>query len=300
MNIGIIGAGNVGSALAGHFRKVQHNVLIANSRGPETLAQVAEKTGVTPVVISKVAKGVDLLVITIPVKNVPLIPKEALADLPPTATIVDTGNYYPRRDGVISEIEGGMTESEWTSHVLGRPVVKAFNNIMSDSLLHKALPKGSKKRIALPVSGDHVSSKQLVMELLDEIGFDAIDAGPLSESWRYQPGTPAYCSDASIQQLPSLLGRAQPDKAARNRDQAAKIMAKLPPDFPPQELVRVARLSAGLDMLKPRSWMAALRVGVAWVGGSMIRMFEGKINAIRNSREHHNDEDLVHNTSSKP
>jgi 8-hydroxy-5-deazaflavin:NADPH oxidoreductase len=123
--------------------------------------------------------------------------------------------------------------------------------------------KVQKNRVALPVSGDDVRSKQLVMALLDEMGFDAIDAGPLSDSWRYQPGTPAYCSDPTIQQLPVLLGRAQRDKAPRNRDQAAKIMAKLPSDFPPQELVRVARLSAGLDMLKPRRWIALLHFGFA-------------------------------------
>jgi 8-hydroxy-5-deazaflavin:NADPH oxidoreductase len=216
MKIGIIGAGNIGSALAGHFRKLQHTVLIANSRGPETLAQVAEKTGAIPVAVSQVAKGVDLLVITIPMKSVPLLPNEVLAGLPATSPIIDTGNYYPLRDGVIAEIKGGMTETEWTSQVLRRPVVKAFNNIVTDSLLHKTLPKGSKNRIALPVSGDDVKSKQFVMPLLDELGFDALDAGPLSESWRYQPGTPAYCSDATIQQLPLLLERAQRDKAPRN------------------------------------------------------------------------------------
>jgi hypothetical protein len=102
-----------------------------------------------------------------------------------------------------------------------------------------------------------------VIALLDEMGFDAIDAGPLSESWRYQPGTPAYCPDPTIQQLPSLLQRANRHKAPAARDQAAKLMAKLPADFPPQELVRVARLSAGLDMWKPRSWVAILRLGIA-------------------------------------
>jgi 8-hydroxy-5-deazaflavin:NADPH oxidoreductase len=194
---------------------------------------------------------------------VPLLPKELLAELPATSPIIDTGNYYPLRDGVIAEIKQGMRESEWTSQVLGRPVIKAFNNIVADSLLHKALPKGSKNRVALPVSGDDVRSTQLVMTMLDDIGFDTIDAGPLSESWRYQPGTPAYCSDPTIQQLPLLLKRAERDKAPRNRDQAAKIMAKLPADFPPQELVRIARLSAGLDRLKPRNWFALLHFGVA-------------------------------------
>jgi len=263
MKIGIIGAGKIGSALARHFRKLGHTVLIANSRGPETLSKVVQETGATPVAILEAAKGMDLLVIAIPMKNVPSLPKDLLFDLPATSPIIDTGNYYPLRDGVINEIKGGMVESEWTSHVLGRPVIKAFNNITADSLVHKGQPKGSKSRIALPVSGDDANSKQLVMALLDNMGFDAIDAGPLSESWHYQPGTPAYGPDPTIHQLPALLQRAKRDKAAGNRDRAARIMAKLPPDFPPQELVRVARLSAGLDALDPRSWIAVLRLGFA-------------------------------------
>lgn len=263
MKIGIIGAGNIGSALAGHFRKLGHVVLIANSRGPQTLSQVARQTGATPVVIAEAAMGVDLLVITIPMKSVPALPKDLLSGLPSSLPIVDTCNYYPLRDGVIGEIAGGMIESAWTSQVLGRPVIKAFNNITADSLLHKARPKGAKGRIALPVSGDDPRSKQTVIAVLDEMGFDGLDAGPLSESWRYQPGTPAYCPDPTLQQLPSLLQRARRDRAPENRDRAAKLMAKLPADFPPQELVRVARLSAGLDTWQPRSWLAILHLGFA-------------------------------------
>ncbi len=263
MKIGIIGAGNIGSALALHFRRLRHTVLIANSRGPETLSQIAQKTGATPVDILETARGVDLLVITIPMKSVPSLPKDLLSDLSISSPIVDTGNYYPLRDGVIPEIESGMIEGAWTSLVLGRPVIKAFNNIVADSLLHKGLPEGSKGRIALPVSGDDLKSKQPVMALLDQMGFDAVDAGLRSESWRYQPGTPAYCPDPTIQQLRKLLQRAERDKAPGNRDRAAKIMAKLPPDFSPRELVRVARFSAGLDTWKPRSWIAVLHLGLA-------------------------------------
>lgn len=263
MKIGIIGAGNIGSALAGHFRRLSHTVLIANSRGPETLSRVARETGATPVAVADAARGVEMLVITIPMKSVLLLPRDLLADLPPSSPMIDTGNYYPLRDGVIPEIERGVVESEWTSQVLGRSVIKVFNNIVADSLLHKDLPKGSRSRIALPVSGDNEKLKQIVMALVDQMGFDALDAGPLSESWRYQPGTPAYCPDPTIEQLPVLLQRAKREKAAANRDQAAKIMAKLPSEFPPQELVRVARLSAGLDTLNPRSWIAALRFGFA-------------------------------------
>jgi predicted dinucleotide-binding enzyme len=263
MKIGIIGAGNIGSALAQHFRRLRHTVLIANSRGPETLSQLAQKTGAIPVDISQTARGVDLLVIAIPMKSIPLLPKDLLADLPSSSPVIDTGNYYPLRDGVISEIQSGMIESERTSLVLGRAVIKVFNNIVADSLVHKGLPEGSKGRIALPVLGDDERSKQIVMILVDEMGFDVIDAGPLSESWRYQPGTPAYCPDPTIQQQPVPLQRAKRDKAAANRDRAEKIMARLRPDFPPQELVRVAQLSAGLDTLNPRSWIAALRLGFA-------------------------------------
>jgi 8-hydroxy-5-deazaflavin:NADPH oxidoreductase len=266
MKIGIIGAGNIGSALAGYFHKLEHTVLIANSRGPGTLSKVAQETCAIPVNISEVANGVDLLFIAIPMKSVPLLPNDLLDNLPVTSPIIDTGNYYPLRDGHITEIDKGLVESEWTSHMLGRPVIKAFNNIVANSLLHKGLPKGSKDRIALPVSGDDVRAKQLVIALLDQMGYDAIDAGPLSESWHYQPGTPAYCPDPTVQQLPSLLQRANRDKAPANRDQAAKMMAKLPAEFPPQELVRVARLSAGLDILRPRSWIALLRLvfAVLW------------------------------------
>jgi predicted dinucleotide-binding enzyme len=209
--------------------------------------------------LHEAASGVDLLVVTIPMKSVLSFPKDLLTTIPPTAPIIDTGNYYPLRDGRIADIDDGMIESEWTSKMLGRPVIKAFNNIVADSLLHKAMPKGSKHRIALPVSGADPQQKQIVMQLIDDIGFDAIDVGPLSASWRYQPGTPAYCSDPTIDQLQKLLKRAGRDKAPKSRDKAAKIMANLPPNFPPQDLVRVARLSAGMDLLQPRSWVALIR-----------------------------------------
>jgi 8-hydroxy-5-deazaflavin:NADPH oxidoreductase len=136
MKIGIVGAGNIGSAFALHLRRLRHTVSIANSRGPDTLSQIAQKTGAIPVHISETARGVDLLVIAIPMKSVPLLPKDLLGDLPSSSPVIDTGNYYPLRDGVISEIQSGMIESEWTSNVLGRSVIKAFNNIVADSLLH--------------------------------------------------------------------------------------------------------------------------------------------------------------------
>ncbi len=241
MKIGIIGAGNIGSALAVHFRKLRHTVQIANSRGPATLSTVAEQTGATPVVISEVAKGVDLLVITIPMKSVPLLPKDLLRELPEGTPIIDTGNYYPPRDGVINEIEAGMAESEWTSSVLGHSVVKAFNSITTNSLIHGGLPKGSENRIALPVAGDDRKVKQVVIALMDDMGFDGIDAGPLSESWRQQPGTPAYCTDYNVQLLRTALASADRTTAPQMRDAGLQKLLSLSPDTPPQEIVQLAR-----------------------------------------------------------
>jgi len=270
MKIGIIGAGSIGGILARHLCRLQHTVLIANSRGPETLGELARETGAIPVHAVEAANGVELLVLTIPLKGVPSLPKELLANLPATSPIIDTGNYYPSRDGRIGKIDAGAVESEWTSSILGRPVIKAFNNLVADSLMHKGVMKGVKNRIALPVAGDSAEQKQIVMSLVDSLGFDAFDAGPLSNSWRYQPGTPAYCSDADIQQLPQLLQRADRRKSPMNRDNAAKLLGDLVFTLPQQELVRMVRLSAGLDTFQPRSWIAVLRI-LSAVLGSRLR-----------------------------
>lgn len=157
MKIGIIGASNFGAALASHFHGVQHTVGITNSRGPAKLSEIAAETGATAVPLTEVAKGVDLLVVTIPMSSVPLLPKDVLRELPAGSMIIDTGNYIPVLNGTIDDIEGGLTESEWTSRILGRPVIKVFINITTHSIVQGGLPKGSPDRIALPVSGDDTS-----------------------------------------------------------------------------------------------------------------------------------------------
>ncbi len=241
MNIGIIGAGNVGSALASVFQKLQHSVRIANSRGPETLSEVAQKTGATPVPLSEVAKEVDLLVVAIPEKNVSSLPKDLLRELPVGSPIIDTGNYIPLRDGVIDEIEGGMTESEWAASVLDRAVIKAFNNITTHSLVHGGLPRGSKDRIALPVAGDDREAKRFVLDLVEAMGFDGVDAGPLSESWRQHPGTPVYATDYSETLLKAELASTDRKIAPQMRDATIQKLLSLPPNTTPQEVVGLAR-----------------------------------------------------------
>jgi 8-hydroxy-5-deazaflavin:NADPH oxidoreductase len=222
MRIGIIGAGQIGGTLARRLAALGHDVSIANSRGPETLAALARETGVRPVTVDQAARAGDVVVVTIPVKNVPHLPVGLFQGVPDDVLVVDTGNYYPQqRDGRIDAIENGTTESRWVSNQLGRPVVKAFNNIYARHLLERGKPKGAAGRIALPVAGDDRRAKDTVIRLLDELGFDGVDAGSLDESWRQEPGTPVYGSDLDAAGVRSGLAEAKPGRDAAFRASAA-------------------------------------------------------------------------------
>ena len=226
MKIGIIGAGNIGGNLTRRFQELGHKVFVANSRGPETLADLAAETGATPVTVEEAARRGDVVVVTIPQKNTPSLPRDLFAGVPDNVVVVDTGNYYPQqRDGRIAGIEDGTVESRWVSQQLGRPVVKAFNNIYAEHLLKLGKPSGTPGRIALPVAGDDERAKSVVLRLVDELGFDAVDAGELDDSWRQQPGTPVYAADFDAEGVRRALAsaskerkpewRAKSDKAAQ-------------------------------------------------------------------------------------
>jgi 8-hydroxy-5-deazaflavin:NADPH oxidoreductase len=196
MKIGMIGAGQIGGTLTRRLSALGHHVLVANSRGPETLASLATETGARAVTAAEAVHGVDLVVLTIQESKVPNLPKGLFAALPPGVPVIDTGNYYPReRDGKIAGIEDGLPESRWVEREIGRPVIKAFNNIYAKHLLEDGKPAGAANRIALPVAGGDARAKAIVMTLVEELGFDPIDAGDLDESWRQQPGSPVYCTD---------------------------------------------------------------------------------------------------------
>ncbi|HEX8477797.1 MAG TPA: NAD(P)-binding domain-containing protein, partial [Telluria sp.] len=179
----------------------------ANSRGPDTLKDVAQKTGATPVTAQEAARHGDIIVVTIPLKNIPQLPKDLFADVAADVPVIDTSNYYPiLRDGQMPELEtGDLTESEWVQQHLGRPVVKVFNNIHAEHLESKGVSAGTAGRIALPVAGDDAAAKQKVMALVEELGFDAVDDGDLHASWRQQPGTPSYGADLPADKLRALL-----------------------------------------------------------------------------------------------
>ena len=193
MRIGIIGAGMIGGTLTRRLRALGHEVAVANSRGPATLADLAAETGARAVTVQEAPRGAGLLVVTIPERSVQRLPADLFAGVPGDVVVVDTGNYYPRqRDGRIEEIEAGLPESRWVERQLGRPVIKAFNSIYARDLMELGRPAGSPDRLALPVAGDEEAAKAVVMSVIGELGFDAVDAGGLDASWRQQPGTPAY------------------------------------------------------------------------------------------------------------
>ena len=209
MKIGIIGAGQIGGTLARRFTALGHEVFIANSRGPETLTDLARETGATPVTVTEAARSRDVVIVTIPQKNIPKLPADLFAGVPDSVVVVDTGNYYPQqRDGRIEGIEAGATESRWVAQRLGRPVVKAFNNIYAQHLLDLGRPAGAPGRIALPIAGDVEAAKAVVLRLLDELGFDGVDAGGLDESWRQQPGSPVYATDFDASGVKRALSEA--------------------------------------------------------------------------------------------
>ncbi len=213
MKIGIIGAGNIGGALAQRFSELGHEVSVANSRGPDTLRELEAQTGATAVTAREAAQGKDVVVVTIPQKNVPQLPEDLFEGVPDDVVVIDTGNYYPRqRDGAIDPIEAGMAESVWVSRQLGRPVVKAFNNIYAQHLRDHGRPAGAADRIALPVAGDDERAKSIVIGLVEELGFDAVDAGSLEESWRQQPGTPVYAADRDADGVRRGLAEASPER----------------------------------------------------------------------------------------
>lgn len=211
--ISIIGAGRIGGIIAKHFAALDHKVFIANSRGPDTLSRVAVETGAVPVTVQEAALLGDIVIVTIPQRKIEALPKTLFAETPENVIVIDTGNYYPvARDGHIPEIDSGLPDSQWVERQLGRQVVKALNNITFTSLGPRGLPAGSPGRIALPVAGDDPRAKKIAMELIDSMGFDPLDAGLLSESWRQQPGTPAYCRDLDLAALQTALSAAEKDQ----------------------------------------------------------------------------------------
>ncbi|HEX3940789.1 MAG TPA: NADPH-dependent F420 reductase [Acidobacteriaceae bacterium] len=218
MKIGIVGAGHIGSTLTRRLSRLGHEIYVANSRGPASLAGLAKETGAKPVTAIEASHAGKIVIVTIPEGKIPSLPKNLFDGVAADVVVIDTGNYYPReRDGRIAEIESGMLESRWVEHQLGRPVIKAFNTIYAQHLLENGRPAGSTGRIALPVAGDDAHAKEVVMQLVDELGFDAVDAGGLDDSWRQQPGTPIYAHDLDAEAARRALAAASRERKPEQR-----------------------------------------------------------------------------------
>ncbi|WP_433187499.1 NADPH-dependent F420 reductase [Actinoallomurus sp. CA-150999] len=190
--LGLIGSGMIGSALAGLAVASGLNVVVSNSRAPETLAELVAGLGdgaraATP---EEAARSGDLVVATIPLKNYARLPAEALAG----KIVIDTMNYYPERDGRLASLDAGETTSTELvqRHLADSRVVKAFNNIDFRRLATSARPAGAADRSALPIAGDDPAAKEEVARLLDVLGYGAVDIGTLADSWRSEPDTPVY------------------------------------------------------------------------------------------------------------
>jgi 8-hydroxy-5-deazaflavin:NADPH oxidoreductase len=190
--VGIIGSGMIGGTVARLSVAAGHRVVLSNSRGPETLQELVAELGplATAATAGQAAEAGDLVVVSVPVKAFAEIPAKPLAGKP----VLDTGNYYPQRDGQLEELDtGALTSSGLLQRYLpDAHVVKVFNNIYFKHLQSLARPSGADDRTALPIAGDDQAAKAAVIAYLDSIGYDAVDAGPLTQSWRQEPGTPAY------------------------------------------------------------------------------------------------------------
>ena len=206
MRIGIIGAGNIGGTLARHFTRAGHEVAVANSRGPETLQNLVAELGeraqaLTPA--EAVAFG-EIVVVSVPFGRYRELPEEGAEG----KVVIDTNNYYPNRDGQFEQLDSDQTTSSelLQAHMKGARVVKAFNAIYWARLRDLSRPAGNPERIGIPISGDDKEAKRIVAELVDEIGFEAVDAGTLAEGGRkHQPGTPVYTADLSVSELRETL-----------------------------------------------------------------------------------------------
>ncbi|PNI07330.1 NADP oxidoreductase [Arthrobacter sp. AFG7.2] len=227
MKIGILGAGSIGSALARKLSAAGHDIQIANSRGPHTIDPGIVASGARAVEATDVITGIEALVISVPLSSVPAI-KALIADLPDEVAVIDTSNYYPLRDGQIQALDDGQVESVWVTEQLGRPVAKAWNAILAGSLETKGTEAATPGRVAIPVAGDREVDKAVAMTLVEATGFDAVDAGSLGDSWRQQPGAPAYCTDLTRQELAAALRAARKDRVPQRRDVAmATITEKI-------------------------------------------------------------------------
>ena len=225
MKVGILGTGNIGKTLARKLSAAGYDVQVANSRGPETIPAEVTEFGARAATSEEAIADAQVVILSTPFSSIVAI-APLLADLPTDTVVIDTSNYYPARDGKIDAIEAGQAESEWVSGQLGRPIAKAWNSIGSDSFAKKGKPEGSPGRVAIPVAADNQRDCNVAMALVEDTGFDAVNAGTLADSWRQQPGAPCYCTDLTRDEIPAALAAAERSRLPKRRELAISAIAE--------------------------------------------------------------------------
>lgn len=213
-HFGIIGAGNIGTALATALTQRGHRVTISNSRGPETLAALVAELGplATAATATVAARAGDVVIVTVPLKAIGDLPVAPLAG----KIVLDTNNYYWERDGHIAELDAGTetTSGLLQRHLTGAKVAKAFNHIGAAAITTDGTPAGTPDRRALATASDFDDAAEFVVRLYDELGFDAVNLGPLAESWRVERDRPAYVVRQNLEELQANLAIAPRTLAA--------------------------------------------------------------------------------------
>ncbi|MDB5614240.1 MAG: putative exported protein [Devosia sp.] len=257
MKIGIIGAGNIGALVAKKLDAAGHQVKLANSRGRESLTDTVAGTGIQAVAAEAAVQDAEVIILSVPFAKNPDL-ASVLAGAPAGAIVVDTSNYYPARDSEIAEVEGGKPETVWASEQLGRPLVKAWNALLAQTLAEAGTEPGTANRIAIPISGNDAAAKSLVADLVSITGFDTVDAGTLEESWRLQPGTPAYCTELTADELKAALAAADKQRAPKNRDAIMASFLKPDAEFTRSSAVATNRSFSAYANLAVRLKRAAI------------------------------------------
>jgi len=235
MKFGIIGAGPIGANIAKKLVNKGHDVKIADTLGLENME--GKEIAGTRVIVEDVITNIEILIISLPSHVIPSI-RNIVDQVSEEVIIVDTSNYYPFRDSKIEDIENGMVESIWVSNQLGRPIIKAISNQLAYTLENKGTPEDTSGRIAMTVAGDNQSQKQTVMGIINDLGFDSVDSGSLNDSWRQQPGTPAYSTELTKEELTEALKKADKEKAPLLRD---KVMEHFSAEFTHTDVVNLNR-----------------------------------------------------------
>ncbi|MGP4053037.1 NADPH-dependent F420 reductase [Streptomyces sp. 2A115] len=232
MKITVVGAGAIGGNLAHKLSLAGHDVQVADARGPEAVAAEVLEAGARAVALDESVQGRDAIVLSIPFGVAGKL-ADLFVNVPAETVVIDTSNHYPHLNGRIEAVgDGGKVESVYTSELLGRPVVKAWNAALAETQRARGVPAGTPGRIAIPLAGDSEEAKKVAMSLVDDTGFDPYDAGVLADSWRQLPMGPTYCTERTLDELPAALAAVHRVKDTAVRESVNDRFADLPPTPP--------------------------------------------------------------------